>query len=265
MKIGICGLGFVGNAINEFFKKTSHLLYVYDKYKNIGSINDMVITDMVYLCLPTLYSEELSTYDMSEIDNTIMLLNDNNYKGIIIIKSTILPTYTQSTNNIYPALNIVHNPEFLSARTAIEDFENQKHIIIGYTFQSFPIINIIIDFYSLLFPQSKISSVDSKTSALTKMACNSFYASKIQYFTEIYLLCEKLDIKYNTVIDLMLLNNWINPMHTSIPGPDNIISFGGACLPKDIRALNQLMVVNSVENKVIAAVIEENTDMRKLI
>lgn len=124
MKIGICGLGFVGTAINEFFKKTSHLLYIYDKYKNIGSINDMVITDMVYLCLPTLYSNELSTYDMSEIDNTIMLLNDNNYKGIIIIKSTILPTYTQSTNNMYPALTIVHNPEFLSARTAVEDFEN---------------------------------------------------------------------------------------------------------------------------------------------
>lgn len=117
----------------------------------------------------------------------------------------------------------------------------------------------------MLFPKSKISTIDSKTSALTKMACNSFYATKIQYFTEIYLLCEKLDIKYNTVKDLMLLNNWINPMHTTIPGQDNIISFGGACLPKDIRALNQLMVVNSVDNKVIEAVIDENTDMRNFI
>ena len=31
----------------------------------------------------------------------------------------------------YNKLNIIHNPEFLSAKTACEDFKNQQHIVLG--------------------------------------------------------------------------------------------------------------------------------------
>ena len=141
------------------------------------------------------------------------------------------------------------NPEFLSARTANEDFHNQSHIIIAYTPESKSKIFFIKDFYSENFPNSVISVTDVVTANLTKLACNSFYSVKIQFFTEIYLLCEKLDISYNEVKNLMILNNWINPMHMNIPGPDNKISFGEACFPKDISALNEFMkLINTPSN-----------------
>ena len=40
---------------------------------------------------------------------------------------------------------------------------------------------------------------------------------------------------------MMLTNNWINPSHTNIPGPDGLISYGGMCFPKDTNALNEYM------------------------
>lgn len=263
LKIGILGIGFVGNAVYEYMKKTSYEIHIYDKYKNIGSINNILCTDILFLCLPTPFCDTLNTYDMTEINNTIELLNDNNYKGIILIKSTVIPDYCIMINNKYQNIYIVNNPEFLTARTAVEDFANQSHIILGYTLQSKIIIEKVNIFYKEIFPNAIISVTDSISSSMTKLACNSFYATKIQYFTEIYLLCQKLDISYDEVKKLMLMNGWINPMHTNIPGPDNLISFGGACFPKDTKALNQFLIQNNVCNMVIDNVIQEMNIMRK--
>ena len=38
------------------------------------------------------------------------------------------------------------------------------------------------------------------------------------------LLCEKLNISYDSVKNTMLKNNWINPMHTQVPGTDGKLS-----------------------------------------
>jgi UDP-glucose 6-dehydrogenase len=51
-------------------------------------------------------------------------------------------------------------------------------------------------------------------------------------------------------------------MHTLIPGPDGQLSFGGACLPKDISALNQCMALYGSPNAVVNAVIQERNAMR---
>ena len=257
--LGIIGLGFVGNAIQQYFKNT----FIYDKYKNINSFNTIINTDILFICLPTLFCDKLLNYDMTEIDSTIELLNNNNYKGIILIKSTITPEYLVNVNNKYESLKIIHNPEFLSAKTAVEDFANQKHIILGHTSQSINSVNTIYKFYQLYLPNASISIVSSVESSLVKLSCNSFYASKIQFFTEIYLLCEKLNVSYTRVKELMLKNNWINPMHTDIPGHDNMLSFGGACFPKDISALNQCLIKNEIPNMVINGVLEERNKMRQ--
>lgn len=262
MKIGIIGLGFVGQAINEFFKSKKQNVLIYDKYKNINTFDIVLSTDIIYICLPTLYSNSTKTYDMTDIDSTIEELVKNKYNGVILIKSTVLPNYCTTTNNKYPQLMIVHNPEFLSTRTASHDFSQQYHIVLGYTKQSIIVIEITEEFYRNLFPTAEISCVISEEAGLMKLACNSFYAMKIQYFTEIFLLCEKMGISYNCVKNLMLKNNWINSMHTSIPGHDNIISFGGACFPKDINALNEFMKLRDTPSCVIESVINERNSMR---
>ena len=269
MIVGICGLGFVGEAIYSFMNKTLCASYdiisdivVYDKYKQINTLDALLHADLIYLCIPTPYNDICKSYNMDEIDNTLFLLKELAYPGIILIKSTILPNYCTAINNLYPQLKLIHNPEFLSAKTAAEDFLKQQHIILGYTSQSQTSVNVVTDFYRALFPHALISINTAEESALMKLACNSFYATKVQFFTELYLLCEKTQVDYNTVKGLMLNNNWINSMHTTIPGPDGEISFGGACLPKDISALNQYMAFNGVPNGVLNATIVERNLMR---
>ena len=60
----------------------------------------------------------------------------------------------------------------------------------------------------------------------------------------------------------MLKNNWINPMHTNVPGTDGKISYGGMCLPKDSMALFNFMKNNIDNYKILEATITERNILR---
>jgi UDP-glucose 6-dehydrogenase len=96
-----------------------------------------------------------------------------------------------------------------------------------------------------------------------KSFVNCFYSVKVQFFTELYLLCQKNGSDYNKVKDMMLKNGWINPMHTTIPGPDGQISYGGYCFPKDTNALLQYMKNEESPSALMEACITERNEMRE--
>jgi UDPglucose 6-dehydrogenase len=267
-KIGIVGLGVLGNAIKKSFEflDINIIIKCYDKYKNIGNgVFELLDSNLIFLCLPTLYNKELEEYDKTEIYNICNELNNCNYKGIVLVKSTVESGTTLQLSKLFNNLNLVHNPEFLTARTAEIDYINQKHIVLGFLDgnDNTDTIKYLEVFFKKYFPLSKISICTTLESETMKLFCNSFYAAKIQLFTEFKLLCDNLEINFNNVRDLMISNGWINPMHTEIPGPDGNISFGGTCFPKDIKALNEVMKKNSIPNEVINAVIKEQELMRK--
>ena len=60
--IGIVGVGFVGNAIRCFFESRTNIV-CYDKYKQFNKIEELLSTDLIFLCLPTLFDEEKNEYD----------------------------------------------------------------------------------------------------------------------------------------------------------------------------------------------------------
>ena len=62
----------------------------------------------------------------------------------------------------------------------------------------------------------------------------------------------------------MLKNEWINPMHTQVPGPDGKPSYGGACFPKDTNALLHFMRTKGSPHKVLEGCVEERNSMREL-
>jgi UDPglucose 6-dehydrogenase len=261
MIISIIGLGFVGTAMEKSFKIKNIKMNNYDKYKNggIGNINNILKSNICFLCLPTLFNKEKKEYDKTSIIETIEFLNKNNYKGIVVIKSTIEPETSLKLKKLYN-LKLVHNPEFLTARNAFTDFHNQKHIVLGKTDLN-DNIDELINFYKDNY-NSKISICSALESESMKLFCNSFYAVKIQFFNELYLLCLKNSSNFNTIKNLMLENNWINPMHTNVPGPDGKLSYGGACFPKDTNALNEYMIKYNSENKILNSTIIERNHLR---
>jgi UDPglucose 6-dehydrogenase len=265
MKVGIIGLGFVGNSMLESFKLLNIQVSGYDKFKEggIGTFEEMLNQDILFLALPTPYSEVLKKYNYGPIEETLKLLKENNYQGICVLKSTVQPKITYNLEEKY-GLPLIHNPEFLTARTAFEDFHNQKHIVLG----SGKLVleeqyNLVKNFYQLYYPNAEISECTSLESESMKIFCNSFYAVKVQFFTELYCLCQKNNSDYNKIKDMMLKNNWINPMHTTIPGPDGNISYGGLCFPKDTNALQKYMEELNSPNLVLSGCIIERNQMRE--
>ena len=262
--IGIIGLGFVGGAMLESFKLKNIDVIGYDKYKKGGIryINDILCCDIVFLCLPTLYSEETQTYDKSAIYEVCNELDQLGYEGIVVLKSTVEPETTNKLSEKYRKLKIIHNPEFLTARTAFEDFHNQTHIVIGYG-PNFNDDGRLTQFYSKYYPKAEISVCYAIESESIKIFCNSFYASKIMLFNEYYLLCKKNGSDFNKIKSIMLKNKWINPMHTNIPGPDGLLGYGGACFPKDTKALLSYMKEQNTDCNVLENVVEECEQVRK--
>lgn len=269
IQLGIIGIGFVGNAMMENFInngfKLNHNLFIYDKYKNngIGTFKDILPSNILFLALPTKYNINEQGYDLIAITNTLKKLVKYKYNGIIVIKSTLEPGTIKLLSDQYD-LDIVHNPEFLTARTAIADFNNQKHIVIGKNIiKNSNNFDRLIHFYKTYFPSAEISICESSESESMKLFLNNFYAVKVQFFTEIYLLCQKLNINYDIIKELMLKNGWINPMHTQIPGPDGLISYGGLCFPKDTLALDFLMEKLNSPHAVLNSTIIERNNMRE--
>jgi UDPglucose 6-dehydrogenase len=267
MKLSIIGLGFVGEAMEKAFKnKGVKEICSYDKFKDggIGTLEDCLETDIMFLALPTPYNEHTKKYWLEPIEETLEKVSSKNYKGLIVIKSTVEPGTTERLNKYYSNLNLCHNPEFLSARTAYHDFLNQKHIVLGKSslcdndkFQ------LVRNFYSSYWCDARVSLSTSNESEMMKLSCNCFYAVKIQFFNELYLTCQSQDMDYNKVKNMMLYNEWINPMHTNVPGPDGKLSYGGLCFPKDTNALATHMERNNVPNAVLKGTIKERNIMRE--
>lgn len=273
LKVGLIGMGFVGNALYASFSRRGQHVVAYDKYKNIGEFEYIVDTEILFLCLPTPYVSGFG-YNLSAIHETCQKLSDIRYPGLVVLKSTVEPGTTDSLAEKY-SLNIVHNPEFLSQKTAEEDFDSQTHIVIGSNLEQLRLPSIngyftaklniaeLKSLYEKLYPQAVISVSTSVESETMKLFCNSFYAMKVQMFTEFFLLCQKTGADFDLVKKMMFQNGWINPMHTQVPGHDGQLSYSGACFPKDTNALNQFMKNQNSLHGVLDAVIEERNKLRK--
>ena len=256
MNIGIVGIGVVGSAIKKYYENKDYNLKLFDKYKNIGNIENLLECEFIFLCLPTPFKN--NEYDITEINSICEILSTNNFSNILILKSTLTPGITQSLIDKYN-LNIVHNPEFLSEKTAYKDFQNQTHIILGGKEN---LLKKVHNFYENDFSNIEYSFVSSEESEMIKLAANNFYCVKIQFFTELYLLCDKLNINFENVKNGMLKNNWIHPQHTNVPGRDGKVSYGGMCFPKDSNAFYNFIKQHSNYYKLIQSTIEERNSLR---
>jgi UDPglucose 6-dehydrogenase len=262
--ISVIGLGFVGGSMKKSFELKGAVVKGYDKYKEgTDSFEDCLDSQIAFLALPTIFDEDKMSYDLSCIHEVCGDLVTHEYKGLVVIKSTVEPMTTENLSKTYPTLKLIHNPEFLTAATAFHDFHNQSHIVLGrgpgVTDED---VCVLETFYHKLYPDAEVSHSTCTESESMKSFVNCFYAVKIQFFNELYLLCEKMGCDYKTVKGLMLKNKWINPMHTDVPGVDGKLSYGGYCFPKDTNALLNHMKREGTHCKVLEATVLERNLMR---
>lgn len=254
-KISIVGIGVVGEAISKSFTENNIDHNIYDKYKRIGTIESILESDLIISCLPTPHIDG-AMYDLSEIYNLFDFLENNFYSGEVCIKSTLTPGTTKNLDKKF-SFKVFHSPEFLSEKTAYEDFHSQNHIVIGTKYLNTIYEKICRDNYS-----KNISIIGPSESEAMKIFCNSFYAIKIMAFNEFYDICKNKNLEFSIIKEVMLRNNWINEMHTEVPGPDGKFGFGGMCLPKDLKSLSEFAERTNSLNKVMKSALSENKILR---
>ena len=247
MKIGIAGYGFVGKA-HELILKDYHDLIIYDPA--LGHYGDLRHADAIIVCVST----PQGSHGGCHMDNVYCIIEDNPNVPILI-KSTISVEGWETLIDAFPHTSITFSPEFLRAATALEDFQNTKTILLGSGNTGF-----WADIFVTAMGKINIDVATAQELIVTKYARNSFLATKVSFFNQIYDYCKEHGLDYNTVNSLIAVDKRIGHSHTAVPGDDGVQGFGGRCLPKDVEAL-----LNTDPEKltVLAEIMRYNRGIRK--
>ena len=241
MKIGIVGQGYVGTAVKTVFEKHYDVeTYDLDLDKcSVNCLEDLVeLTNIIFVCVPTPMKKDgscvTSTVEAVVRDINDMVVSRNVSGRIVAIKSTIPPGTTNRLNKKCKNISVLFNPEFLTEANFIDDFKNQNRIIIG---GPRPATTRLRQIYSLVFPNVPIIKTGSKTAEMVKYMTNTFLVTKVSFANEMKMICDRLNIDYDKVVEYSTYDERLGKSHWAVPGPDGKLGFGGSCFPKDINAL----------------------------
>lgn len=280
--INILGYGYVGSACGFLCEKNNIEFNIYDiqlKTGNFNYFND--ISELVkfneskstinvyFICVPT-PSDSEGRCDTSIVENVIEELSlFIKNKSIIIIKSTIKPGTTRYLYNKYNIenLDIIFCPEFLREASYKEDIYSAKFILFGMDESQKQILNNLKDLYNNYLYKHKYESPlefyfkTFEECELFKYTLNTFFATKITFFNEIYELCDKMGVDYQNVRSLFKLDKRIGDYGTVVPGMDGF-GYTRSCLPKEIRALIKLQEELGLSNDLVSCIDKRNLYFR---
>ena len=245
-KIGIMGVGMVGGALKKYYESENVRPSVYDKFKNLGSLEEVNLADVIFIAVPTPYDEKTCGFDLSYVREAISQIQGGTLSvpmptlsvggKIIIIKSTVLPGTTELLQKEFPRHKIIFSPEFLTEATALRDMFCPNRQIVGTTEKSADVGQEIMN----LLPRAPFEKiVPSKEAEMVKYFGNTLYALRVAFANQMYDLCGKMGIDYETVKECAKPEPMVGKSHLEI-FHKGYRGYGGKCLPKDTRALIQL-------------------------
>lgn len=269
MKIGIIGFGYVGKAMYEFFQN-HYKVIVHDPhiqnpsaYSNVVFVDktDINLCDLGVVCVPTPRGSD-GECDLTHINEVFSWLNTE----YILLKSTIEIGTTRRLSEEYSTKNIVFSPEYCGESsywtpyTFHEKIIETPFFIFGGDKQN---TSKMVDiFMPIAGPTKRYVQCTFEEAEMAKYVENSFYATKITFCYEIAEICQSLNIDWNTVRELWLLDPRINPMHTSVFS-ENDYPFSGKCLPKDVSALCSLSKKNGYTSNLLEEVLKSNERIKQ--
>jgi UDPglucose 6-dehydrogenase len=241
-KIGIVGVGIVGDAIRYGMEKLGHVVKTFDIKFNDSSLEDVLETELCFICVPTPTKNDYEC-DISIVEKIIKELHDYQYQGIIAIKSTVPPGTTEYFQNKFKNDKICFIPEFLRERCAVADFtQNHDLCVIGTRSKE------VFDFSKKIhgkYPENFVW-LNPTEAEFVKYYNNIYNATLITLANNFYEICLKLNINYDNIKQAVVMRKHINDYYLDCN--ENFRGYAGACLPKDVRAfihLSKLLDVNS--------------------
>lgn len=229
----------------------------------------VINTEVSIICVGTPSTEE-GHLDLKYIFETASqigksLISKNTFH-IVAIRSTVLPGTNEKVGKIIEETSgkdrnkdfaIISNPEFLREGTAVNDYFNPPYIVVGCDNEK--ALNSYLEIYKDI--DSQIERTDIKVAELLKYVNNSYHALKVVFANEIGSICKNLKIDSHEVMRIFCNDNLLNisPSYFK-PG----FSYGGSCLPKDLKALKTMAHDLYLKTPVIDHINESNVNIINL-
>lgn len=242
MKLTIAGYGFVGKAHHELLKHYD--ITIYDPAQGY---TDFGTPEGVLVCVSTPQADD-GTCDMSNVESVIRMTPP---RTPILIKSTISLEGWDHIQSQVPDREICFSPEFLRAKTAVQDLKDAKELYIG---------GKGIDFWKWVIQKPTVE-MDPRALVLAKYFRNSFLALKVSFFNQMFDLCGATDIDYESVRKAVTADDRIKESHTWITDERG---FGGHCFPKDTSAIVKTADNNKVDLTLLKTALEYNNIIQSL-
>ena len=172
------------------------------------------------------------------------------------VRDAISTAMARAGKNI--PFDVASNPEFLKEGAAINDFMSPDRIVIGV--DSGQARKVLEQLYKpFLLNGFRILFMDIPSAEMTKYAANAMLATRISFMNDIANLCEMVGAD-------------INQVRTGIGSDPRIgnkflyagIGYGGACFPKDVKALMNTGEQHGHALKILE-VVEEVNNRQKLV
>jgi len=273
-KTGVIGCGFVGKAVVASFSSRlepgDYKICVFDPKINndadgyYSSAADVVSECNVnFVCVPTPTDFKKGRQDLTILDQVMAEVAPVARKtgNVVVIKSTIAPGTMDRYDKEFPGVSLVHNPEFLTEANYIKDFKNQKTVILGSHDNT--AAASVAELYEAARIGERFSIVGPLEAEFAKYGTNTFLATKVAFFNELAVLCEKAGASFDSVREMIAADDRIGHGHTLVPGPDGLKGFGGKCFPKDMLALIEASREHNAPCRILWAAWQTNLRARE--
>jgi len=232
MAICFVGLGNIGSAILKNCDEKRISFVEIEEYRTGAWREILAAADHVLINLPV--DNDDGKQDSSLVNIYLEELFLNSFGGLILITSTILP---KSIKEIYlKKLNVVLWPQFANERNAAEDFYESKYFALGSN-------SIIKTKHAEAFIRAcfafnhevKFSHTSFEYASYFKYLRNLKMSYNIGFWMFVFEMSLEHNFDYRKIREMLEQN----PMgECSSVADDGFLGFGGTCLPKDLKALN---------------------------
>jgi len=253
----ICGFGYVGQAMTDFFKN-HYQIEVYDpllfgeqnavkvrQFKN--RYRGLQVTrcenfsekkyDLAVVCVPTPMKESKRPFkqcDTSIVEEMVDKIN----AVVILIKSTVEPGFCDELKE-KTHKQIVFSPEYIGENKYWSPYkfhadmkETPFYIFGGHKEDCEYVFNM---FVPVAGPKKEYFITSALNAEIIKYMENTYFAVKVTFAQEMYEVTKALGGYWPDVWRGWALDPRVDIMHTAV-FPESR-GFGGKCLPKDTNAL----------------------------
>jgi len=248
MKIGIAGYGFVGKA-HELILKDYHDIIISDPIK--GHYGNFKFADAVIICVST-PSNRQGYCNVRNVCDVI----DEAPNVPILIKSTISPEGWRLITDTCANNDITFSPEFLRAAHWEEDAVTKKDFYFGGES-----CNFWSDLFLKALGKININIAEPEELILMKQLRNSYLATKVTFFNQVYDYCKGEGLDFESVRKLITADERIGESHSYVTEERG---FGGHCLPKDTLAtVRSAMISADTRMSLLESALDYNESIRK--